>query len=56
MRRPNPEKEHEVERLFALIGFVLILAIAFALSNNRQAIRWRTVLWNRSTLPREGES
>jgi CNT family concentrative nucleoside transporter len=44
-RRPKQKKEYDVERLFALIGFVLILAIAFALSNNRQAIRWRTVLW-----------
>jgi concentrative nucleoside transporter, CNT family len=34
-----------VERFSALIGFVLILAIAFALSNNRRAIRWRTVMW-----------
>jgi len=34
-----------VERFSALIGFVLILAIAFALSNNRRAIRWRTVFW-----------
>ena len=34
-----------MERFSALIGFVLILAIAFALSNNRRAIRWRTVFW-----------
>ncbi len=34
-----------MERFSALIGFVLILAIAFGLSNNRQAIRWRTVFW-----------
>jgi CNT family concentrative nucleoside transporter len=34
-----------MERFSALIGFVLILAIAFALSNNKQAIRWRTVAW-----------
>src|SRR5450631_3922084 len=34
-----------MERFSALIGFVLILAIAFALSNNKRAIRWRTVMW-----------
>lgn len=34
-----------MERFSALIGFVLILAIAFALSNNKKAIRWRTVFW-----------
>ena len=34
-----------MERFSALIGFVLILAIAYALSNNKKAIRWRTVGW-----------
>jgi CNT family concentrative nucleoside transporter len=34
-----------MERFSALIGFVLILAIAFALSNNKRAIRWQTVFW-----------
>src|SRR5437763_11464350 len=34
-----------MERFSALIGFVLILAIAFALSNNKRSIRWRTVGW-----------
>ena len=34
-----------MERFFALIGFVGILAIAFLLSNNKKAIRWRTVMW-----------
>ena len=34
-----------MERFSALIGFILILAIAFALSNNKRAIRWRTVMW-----------
>src|SRR5260370_35513198 len=28
-----------------MIGFVLILAIAYLLSNNRKAIRWKTVFW-----------
>jgi CNT family concentrative nucleoside transporter len=45
--RPQSEKTKElhVERLSALIGFVGILAIAFALSTNRRAIRWRIVMW-----------
>jgi nucleoside permease NupC len=34
-----------MERFSALIGFVLILAIAFALSNNKKSIRWKTVGW-----------
>jgi len=34
-----------MERLSALIGFVVILGIAFALSNNKRSIRWRTVGW-----------
>ena len=34
-----------MERFSALIGFVLILAIAFALSNNKRSIRWKTVGW-----------
>jgi CNT family concentrative nucleoside transporter len=34
-----------MERFSALIGFVLILAIAYALSNNKRAIRWKTVMW-----------
>lgn len=34
-----------MERFSALLGFVVILAIAFALSNNKSAIRWRTVAW-----------
>jgi len=32
-------------RLSGLIGFVGILAIAILLSNNRRAIRWKTVFW-----------
>jgi len=34
-----------MERFSALIGFVVILGIAFALSNNKRSIRWRTVGW-----------
>jgi len=39
------QKERDVERFSALIGFVVILAIAYLLSNNRKAIRWRIVFW-----------
>ena len=34
-----------MERFSALIGFFLILAIAYGLSNNKRAIRWKTVMW-----------
>ena len=34
-----------MERFSALIGFIAILGIAYALSNNRAAIRWRVVFW-----------
>ena len=34
-----------MERFSALIGFVGILAIAFLLSTNRRAVRWKTVFW-----------
>jgi len=34
-----------LERFSALIGFILILVIAYALSNNKRAIRWKTVMW-----------
>lgn len=34
-----------MERLISLVGLITFVAIAYALSVNRQAIRWRTVLW-----------
>ena len=34
-----------MERFTALIGLALILAIAYAMSNNRKAIPWRVVGW-----------
>src|SRR5258708_12533355 len=34
-----------MERFSALIGFFAILLIAYLLSPNRRAIRWRTVGW-----------
>src|SRR5216110_614563 len=42
---PEPERKTHMERFSALIGFVLILAIAWALSNNKHAIKWKTVFW-----------
>lgn len=32
-------------RFTGLIGMVVLLALAYALSTNRRAIRWRTVIW-----------
>jgi concentrative nucleoside transporter, CNT family len=34
-----------MERFTALIGFVAILLIAWAISTNRKAIKWRPVVW-----------
>jgi CNT family concentrative nucleoside transporter len=34
-----------MERFTALIGFVAIMAIAYAMSTNRSAIKWRPVFW-----------
>jgi concentrative nucleoside transporter, CNT family len=34
-----------MERLTALIGFFAILLIAYLLSNNKKAIKWRPVVW-----------
>lgn len=34
-----------MERFSALIGFVVILGIAYGLSNNKKSIRWKTVGW-----------
>jgi concentrative nucleoside transporter, CNT family len=34
-----------MERFSALIGFVVILLIAYLLSNNKSSIRWRIVFW-----------
>jgi len=34
-----------MERATALIGFFAILLIAFAMSTNRKAIKWRPVIW-----------
>ena len=34
-----------MERFSALIGFFLILAIAWGLSDNKKSIRWKTVFW-----------
>jgi CNT family concentrative nucleoside transporter len=34
-----------MERFTALIGFFAILAIAWSLSSNRKAIKWRPIIW-----------
>src|SRR6266508_6466475 len=44
-RPSSSEGSFRMERFSALIGFLLILAIAYALSNNKHAIRWKTVMW-----------
>ena len=34
-----------MERLNGVVGFLILLGIAYALSSNRKAIRWKTVGW-----------
>ena len=34
-----------MERLISLLGLGVFIAIAYALSNNRPAIRWKPILW-----------
>jgi CNT family concentrative nucleoside transporter len=34
-----------MERAFSLFGLVAIMGIAYALSTNRAAVRWKTVIW-----------
>jgi CNT family concentrative nucleoside transporter len=34
-----------MERLISIVGILVILAFCFALSTNRKAIRWKTVVW-----------
>lgn len=34
-----------MERLISLLGLGVFVAIAYALSNNRRAVRWKPVLW-----------
>jgi CNT family concentrative nucleoside transporter len=42
---PTSFAESEMERLTALIGFFAILLIAYLMSNNKKAIKWRPVIW-----------
>ncbi|MEO8226277.1 MAG: NupC/NupG family nucleoside CNT transporter [Gemmatimonadota bacterium] len=42
---PPPAPVSLATRLSGVLGIVLILAIAFAMSHNRRAIRWKTVAW-----------
>src|SRR5688572_4259386 len=41
----NRTRSVNVDRFTGLIGIALILAIAYALSDDRRAIRWRIVVW-----------
>src|SRR6202166_2575127 len=41
----NPPPEHSLARFTGLLGLITFLALAYAMSTNRRAIRWRTVLW-----------
>ena len=34
-----------IERFISLLGLAVFIGIAYAFSNNRQAVRWRPVLW-----------
>jgi CNT family concentrative nucleoside transporter len=42
---PTPSAESEMERFTALIGFAAILLIAYAMSTNKKAIKWRPIIW-----------
>ncbi len=45
---PPPPPTPITTRLVGLIGMALIIAIGYAMSNNRKAIRWQTVAWGLS--------
>ena len=34
-----------MERALSLVGLIVMMGIAYALSTNRAAIRWKTVAW-----------
>ena len=34
-----------MERFIGILGILVLLAIAFAMSNNRKSIPWRLVIW-----------
>ncbi|MFQ5928496.1 MAG: Na+ dependent nucleoside transporter N-terminal domain-containing protein [Acidobacteriota bacterium] len=34
-----------MHRLFGLVGIAFLLGVAYLFSNNRAAIRWKTVVW-----------
>lgn len=34
-----------MERAISVLGVLVFIAISYALSNNRSAIRWRTIAW-----------
>jgi CNT family concentrative nucleoside transporter len=41
----HPTEANALARFTGLIGLVVLLGVAYALSTNRRAIRWRTVVW-----------
>jgi CNT family concentrative nucleoside transporter len=43
--RDNREQTPLFRRLAALLGIAVLIAIAWGISRNRKAIRWRTVAW-----------
>ena len=48
LQPPPPPPTPITTRLVGLIGMALIIAIGYAMSNNRKAIRWQTVAWGLS--------
>src|SRR6202041_3933845 len=46
---PSPSaQEHPLARFTGLLGLITFIALAYAFSTNRRAIRWRTVAWGLS--------
>jgi concentrative nucleoside transporter, CNT family len=43
--KTNLPPEHALARYTGLLGLITFLALAYALSSNRRAIKWRTVAW-----------
>jgi CNT family concentrative nucleoside transporter len=43
--KTNLPPEHALARYTVLLGLITFLALAYALSSNRRAIKWRTVAW-----------
>src|ERR1700733_3550120 len=43
--KTNLPPEHSLARYTGLLGLITFIALAYALSSNRRAIKWRTVAW-----------